>query len=204
MKQSLTLLICIHCQSCTDDKGGWKWTKCLFKDNAGKWNSMDNYRPLTPTSILSKVLERILVTKCLFPLLIISLVLKALKEIVAKQWQPKFYCVYVFYWGIQGLRQNEKWFLKLLLEVFQVKYIFSGMPVRQCKLNGTMLLFHVSNEVFFFLFSSMCIWTSNQINVCSRPSCWKLFINHLMYAESLIVFSPYGAGLQLLWIWNEV
>lgn len=148
MKQGLTLFICIHCQRCTDDKGGWKPTKCLFKDNDGKLNSMDNYRPLTPASILSKVLERILVTKCLFPLLIISLVLKALKETVAKQGKPKFYCVCVFYWCIQGLRQSEKWLLKLLLKVFQVKYISSGMPVRQCRLNGAMLLFHVSNKVF--------------------------------------------------------
>lgn len=35
----------------------------VLKDKAGKLNSIDNYRPIALASILSKVLERILLTK---------------------------------------------------------------------------------------------------------------------------------------------
>ena len=81
----------------------------VIKDKAGKINGIDNYRPIALASILSKVLEKILLDRleryittadnqfgfkrkhgtdmCIF----------ALKDIIAKIWKPKCHHVSVFY-----------------------------------------------------------------------------------------------------------
>ena len=197
----------------------------VLKDKAGKLNSRDNYRPIALASILSKVLERVILNRIEIYVLTTDnqfgfkrkhstdLCIYALKELIAKyesQNSSIFLCFIDLSKAFDRIC-HEKLFKKLL-ERSVPKYIvrlliyWYAQQTFQVKWeNAVSTPFHVGNGVRQggilspFLFNVYMDDLSRQLNAC-KTGCvvGDNVINHLMYADDLVILSPYTAGLQQL------
>ncbi len=197
----------------------------VIKDKVGKLNSSDNYRPIALASVMSKVLETVLL--CRLERYVLSadnqfgfkrkhgtdLCIFALKEILDKynrQNSTMFTCFIDASKAFDRVN-HDKLFLKLtkggvpsfLIRILVYWYLHQTTRVRWG--NVTSIPFHVTNGVRQggilspFLFNMYMNDLSLILNACDTACrVGDLLINHLMYADDLIIFSPCSAGLQQL------
>ena len=197
----------------------------VLKDKAGKLNSIDNYRPIALASILSKILERILLT-CLEMFVLTAdnqfgfkkkhgtdLCIYALKEIIDRY---SSHNSTVFLCFIDASRafdriNHAKLFQKMLdrgtpkhiVRLLVFWYANQKMQVKWG--NVTSSHFAVSNGVRQggilspILFNIYMDYLSKELNKCNTGCLiGNSVVNHLMYADDLVILSPYSGGLQQL------
>ena len=195
----------------------------VIKDKAGKLNSSANYRPIALANVLSKVLERILLKRleryihtasnqfgfkskhstdmCIF----------ALKEMLYDYNRQNSSMFVVLIDASQAFDRvnHELMFLKLtergvpkyLVRVLAFWYAHQTMRIKWGK--STSEPFHVCNGVRQggilspLLFNIYMDDLSRKLNKC-RTGCrvGDCLINHLMYADDIVAWSPCTAGLQ--------
>uniref|UniRef100_A0A3P9KQQ7 Reverse transcriptase domain-containing protein n=1 Tax=Oryzias latipes TaxID=8090 RepID=A0A3P9KQQ7_ORYLA len=197
----------------------------VIKDKTASLNSLSNYRPIALSSNISKILEYVLLTRLEVHLLTsenqfgfkkslgTDMCIYALQEIVGKYLHLNTSVFLCFIDATKAFdRVNH-------LKLFQ-KLINRGVPKYLVRLlafwyaNQTMVVkwgnvlsepFYVSNGVQQggilspFLFNVYIHDLSTNLNLC-KTGCvvgCQTF-NHLMYADDLVIFSPYSAGLQTL------
>ena len=197
----------------------------VLKDKAGKVGSSTNYRPIALANILSKVVERIFLTRiqkfitatdnqfgfkanhgtdmCIFSL-------KELLSTYRKKNSTVFMC---FLDASKAFdRVNHRKLFKKLYQADVPKYLIRCLsywyahqtmqvkwdtcvsaPFNVC--NGVRQGSILSPALFNFYMNDL----SKQLSMCTT-GCMVggALINHLMYADDLVVFSPSSAGLQQL------
>ena len=197
----------------------------VLKDKAGKLNSRDNYRPIALASIISKVLERILLTRMEMYVLTTDnqfgfkrkhstdLCIYGLKELISKyesQNSSVFLCFIDLSKAFDRIN-HEKLFMKLLQRnvpkyLIRILIYWYAQQTFQVKWdNAVSTPFHVGNGVRQggilspFLFNVYMDDLSRKLNAC-KTGCTvgDNVINHLMYADDLVILSPYTAALQQL------
>ena len=197
----------------------------VLKDKAGKLNSIDNYRPIALASILSKVLESILLTRLEMYVLTndnqfgfkrkhgTDLCIYALKELVSRynrQSTSVFLCFIDASKAFDRVN-HEKLFMKLLNRgvpkyIVRILSYWYTHQTFQVKWDSAISApFHVTNGVRQggilspTLFNVYMDDLSNKLND-TNTGCHvgELVVNHLMYADDLVLISPYSAGLQQL------
>lgn len=197
----------------------------VIKDKAGRMGSLDNYRPIALASIVSKVLERILLGRiqdlinspdnqfgfkskhgtdlCIF----------ALKEMIGNHKNKNSTVLMCFIDASKAFNRvnHGKLFLKMsqrgvrqyILRILAYWYAHQVMQVKWG--NSVSGPFRVGNgvrqggilsPVLFCLYMSDL---SQELNAC-RTGCMigSTLVNHLMYADDLVVLSPSSEGLQEL------
>ncbi len=187
------------------------------KDKAGKINSLDNYQPIALSSILSKVLERFVLTSdiqfgfkpkhgtdmCIFAL-------KEILDLYNRHNSTIFMCFIDASKAFDRIN-HEKLFYKLhnrgvpksLVRILFFWYAHQSMYVKWG--NSMSAPFSVSNGVRQgtilspFLFNVYMDDLSKLLKGCvTGCMIGNTVINHLMYADDLVIFCPYSAGLQQL------
>ena len=197
----------------------------VIKDKVGKLNSSDNYRPIALASVMSKVMETVLLSRLERYVLSTDhqfgfkrkhgtdLCIFALKEILDKynrQNSTMFMCFIDASKAFDRVNHG-KLFLKLsksgvpgfLIRILVYWYSNQARRVRWGSVTSDP--FHVTNGVRQggilspFLFNMYMNDLSLILNA-SGTGCriGDALINHLMYADDLVIFSPYSAGLQQL------
>uniref|UniRef100_A0A8C1PP13 Reverse transcriptase domain-containing protein n=1 Tax=Cyprinus carpio TaxID=7962 RepID=A0A8C1PP13_CYPCA len=195
----------------------------VLKDKAGKLNSIDNYRPIALASILSKVLERILLTKLEMYVLTADnqfgfkrkhgtdLCIYALKEIVSRYNSLNSTMFLCFIDASKAFDRinHERLFVKLLdrgAPTFLVRILvfWYAHQTFQVKWDNVVSApFYVSNGVRQggimspILFNVYMDELSDQLNRL-KTGCLvgNTVVNHLMYADDLVLLCPYSVGLQ--------
>ena len=197
----------------------------VIKNKTGKISSKDNYRPIALASVLSKVLERILLDRLELYLLTndnqygfkrkhgTDMCVFALKEIVAKYRSLNATMFLCFLDASKAFDRvnHTKLFQKLslrgvpgyLIRILAYWYTNQTMMVRWG--NAISESFIVTNGVRQggilspYLFNIYMDELSNKLNVC-KTGCLigSMLINHLMYADDLVIFCPCSAGMQSL------
>ena len=195
----------------------------VIKDKAGKVGSLDNYRPIALASILSKVMEMILLDKIIKyidssdnqfgfkPKHGTDLCIYALKEIVNKYRLQNSSVLMSFIDASRAFDciNHRKLFIKLskkgvpgyIVRILAYWYANQTMSVKWG--NSVSEPFGVSNGVRQggilspILFNLYMDDLSKELNAY-KTGCWlgDNLINHLMYADDLVVLSPSSAGLQ--------
>lgn len=197
----------------------------VIKDKVGKLNSSDNYRPIALASVMSKVLETVVL--CRLERYVLStdnqfgfkrkhgtdLCIFALKEILDrynKQNSTMFLCFIDASKAFDRVN-HQKLFLKLiksgvpgfLIRILVYWYSHQTMRVKWGRV--TTAPFKVTNGVRQggilspFLFNVYMNDLSMILNACGTGCrVGDSLINHLMYADDLVIFSPYSAGIQQL------
>uniref|UniRef100_A0AAZ1XJK6 Reverse transcriptase domain-containing protein n=1 Tax=Oreochromis aureus TaxID=47969 RepID=A0AAZ1XJK6_OREAU len=194
-----------------------------MKDKAAKVSCLDNYRPIALASILSKVLERILFDRV--SVFISSLdnqfgfkpkhgtdmCIYALKEIVSLYRAKNSSVLMCFIDTSKAFDRvnHRKLFDKLkrrgvpqyIVRILSYWYAHQNMQVKWG--SSISAPFGVSNGVREggilspILFNLYVDDLSIQLRACNIGCILgKTLINHLMYADDLVVFSPSSAGLQ--------
>ena len=197
----------------------------VIKDKVGKLNSSENYRPIALASIVSKVLEIILMSRLERYILTADnqfgfkhkhstdMCLFALKEILDnynRQNTTMFLC---FIDASKAFdRVNHEKMLKKLCERGVPRYLLRilafwyGQQTMRVKWGkSTSAPFHKNNGVRQggilspLLFNIYMDDLSKTLNAC-RTGCLvsDCLINHLMYTDVLVIFSPWTARLQQL------
>ena len=197
----------------------------VLKDKAGKLNSIDNYRPIALASILSKVLERILLNKLEMYILTTDnqfgfkrkhgtdMCIYALKEIVFRYTSLNSSVFLCFIDASKAFDRinHEKLFVKLLdrgAPTFFVRILVFWYAHQTFCVKWDNVLsapFCVSNGVRQggilspMLFNVYMDDLSKKLKEC-KTGCvvGESIINHLIYADDLVIMSPYSAGLQQL------
>ena len=197
----------------------------IIKDKVGKLNSSDNYRPIALASVLSKVMETIILSRLEKYILSTDsqfgfkrkhgtdMCIFALKDIL-DNYNTKNSTMFLCF--IDASRafdriNHEKLFIKLtqrgvpsfLVRILVYWYAHQMMRVKWGR--STSAPFGVNNGVRQggilspFLFNIYMDGLSDKLNAC-RTGCrvGNLLVNHLMYADDLVILSPYSAGLQQL------
>ncbi len=195
----------------------------VIKDKTGKISSKDNYRPIALASIMSKVLERILLDRLGFYILTnynqfgfkqkhgTDMCIYAFKEIVSKYHSlnsTMFVCFLDASKAFEGVH-HAKLFHKLslrgvpryLIRILVFLYARQTMMVRWGDVMSDP--FHVTNGIRQgsilspILFNVYMDELPNRLNGC-KTGCLigEQLINHLMYADDLVIFCPYSTGLQ--------
>ena len=197
----------------------------VIKDKTGKISSKDNYRPIALASILSKVLEIILLSRLEVYLTTndnqfgfkkehgTDMCIFALKEVIDKYQSLNSSMMLCFLDASKAFDRinHEKLFRKMvdrgvpmyLVRILVFWYANQTMKVRWG--SAVSNPFNVSNGVRQggilspFLFNLYMDDLSNQLNEC-QTGCMMgtSLLNHLMYADDLVIFSPYSAGMQRL------
>ncbi len=192
----------------------------VLKDKAGKLNSIDNYRPIALASILSKVVGRILLTKLEMYVLTTdnqfgfkrkhgtNLCIYALTEIVSKYTSLNSSVFVCFIDASKAFDRIN--YEKLLLDrgvpkfLVRILVFWYAHQTFQVKWDSVVSApFHVSNGIQQggILSPILCnVYMddlSNQLNG-SNTGCLvgNSIVNHLMYADDLVLLSPYSAGLR--------
>ena len=197
----------------------------VIKNKCGKISSKDNYRPIALASVVSKVLERVLLNKMEKYLFTndsqfgfkkqhsTDMCIYVLKELIHK-YNDLSSSVFVGFLDASKAfdRVNHyKLFSKLSgrgVPQFLVRLLvfwYSKQTMIVSWGNAVSQPFTVSNGVRQggilspFLFSVYMDDLSNRLKDC-RTGCvlGNLIVNHLMYADDLVIFSPSTAGLQSL------
>ena len=197
----------------------------VIKHKVGKLNSSDNYRPIALASVMSKVLEAVLLGR--LERFVLStdnqfgfkqkhstdLCIFALKEILEKynrQNSTLFMCFIDASKAFDRVN-HEKMFLKLsrsgvpsfLIRILVYWYSHQTMRVRWgnvisapfCVTNGVRQGGILSPVLFNMYMDELSLL----LNTCGTGCrVGDLVISHLMYADDLVIFSPYSAGLQQL------
>ena len=197
----------------------------VIKDKTCKASSTDNYRPIALASIISKVLERIILERLQGYVETTDnqfgfkhkhgtdLCIYALKEIIST-YKKKNSTVFTCFLDASKAfdRVNHgKLFLKLhqrgvplyLIRILQYWYSHQTMQVRWGQAFSSQFL--VTNGVRQggilspFLLNLYMDDLSRKLKEC-KTGCMvgDKVINHLLYADDLVVLSPYSAGLQQL------
>lgn len=195
----------------------------VLKEKTGRLNSMDNYRPIAIASILSKVLERIILYRMEKYLLTTDnqfgfkskhstdLCIYVLKEAITK-YQGHNSSVFLCFIDASKAfdRINHRKLFDKLLERDVPKYIIRvlmcwyAQQTFQVKWDNSISApFNVGNGVRQggilspLLFNIYMDELSKELNKC-KTGCivGNQIINHLMYADDLVVFCPSTAGLQ--------
>ena len=197
----------------------------VIKDKTGKITSKDNYRPIALASVMSKVLEMILLARLEVFLLTkdnqfgfkkkhgTDMCIFALKEIVGKYRSLNSTMFLCFLDASKAFdRVNHvTLFRKLqeggvppyLVRILAFWYAHQAVKVRWGDAISTQ--FHVSNGVRQggilspFLFNLYMDGLSTQLNEC-KTGCMvgTKLVNHLMYADDLVIFCPYSGRMQKL------
>ena len=197
----------------------------VIKDKAGKINSRDNYRPIALASIMSKLIERILLKRAEDSLMTsdnqfgfktkhgTDMCIYALKEILHTYNSLNSTMFLSFLDASKAFDRVShcKLFHKLeqrgvpsyIIRILVFWYSQQTMVIRWG--NVMSAPFYVSNGVRQggilspFLFNIYMDDLSHNLND-SPTGCYvgSTKINHLMYADDLVIFSPYSAGLQHL------
>lgn len=195
----------------------------VIKDKVGKVGSSDNYRPIALANTLSKVVEEILLSR--FYNLISStenqfgfkinhgtdMCIFALKELLRK-YKGKNSTVFMCFLDASKAfdRVNHSKLFQKLCKARVPKYIVRCLSYWYA--HQTMLVkwdncisapFQIGNGVRQgsllspILFNFYMNDLSKELNKC-RTGCLVggVVVNHLMYADDLVVFSPSSAGLQ--------
>ena len=197
----------------------------VIKDKAGKVGSMDNYRPIAIASILSKVMEGILLDR------LSEYIYTTDNQFGFKAKHSTDLCIYALKEAVETYRRknssmligfidaskafdrvnHHKLFTKLkqrgvpncIIRILAYWYAEQSMQVRWG--NALSTPFTVGNGVrqggllspaFFNLYMDDL---SVQLNKC-RTGCMigNTLVNHFMYADDLAIISPSSAGFQLL------
>jgi hypothetical protein len=196
----------------------------VIKDKTGKINSKDNYRPIALASILSKIFENVLFNGLETYLLTndnqygfkrkhgTDMCIYALKEIVQKYRSLNSTMFLCFLDASKAFDRvnHAKLFEKLvqrgtpgyLVRILMFWYAHQSMIVRWG--DAMSEPFQVSNGVRQggilspYLFNVYMDDLSKRLNEC-KTGCINglLLLNHLMYAEDLVIFMPYSGGLQM-------
>ena len=197
----------------------------VIKNKAGKINSSDNYRPIALASILSKVLERAILDRLeqfiqtsdnqfgFKPKHGTDMCIFALNEILDHYNSQNSTIFMCFIDASKAFDRicHSKLFEKLvqrgvpmyLVRILAFWYANQQMQVKWG--NSLSATFNVSNGVRQGSILSPSLFNvymddlSVRLNGCGT-GCWvgNSVVNHLMYADDLVVFSPYSAGLQQL------
>ena len=197
----------------------------VIKDKAGKVGSMDNYRPIALASILSKVLERVLIFK------LGDLICTTDNQFGFKSKHSTDMCIYALKEAVEKYRgqgstmlvgfidasrafdrvNHHKLFIKLeqrgvprcIIRILAYWYDRQTMQVKWGNILSSP--FKVGNGVRQggllspSLFSLYMDGLSRQLREC-RTGCiiGNTIINHIMYADDLAIISPSSAGFQQL------
>lgn len=197
----------------------------VIKDKAGKISSRDNYRPIALASVMSKIIERILLHRMedflvttdnqfgFKPKHGTDMCIYALKEIVHSYNAANSTVFLSFLDASKAFdRINHiKLFNKLsrrgtppyIIRILMFWYSQQTMHVRWGdKLSAS---FNVTNGVRQggilspYLFNVYMDELSQHLSNCHTGcSIGNRLVNHFMYADDLVIFSPYSRGLQKL------
>ena len=197
----------------------------VIKDKAGNINSKDNYRPIALASIISKIVEMIMFDRMETHLLTqpnqfgfkkkhgTDQCIFALKELINK-YKSKNSCVYTCFLDASKAFDrvcHSKLFKKLsergipgyLIRILIFWYTNQSMQVRWGSKFSEK--FSVTNGVrqgsilsphFFKVYMDDLSITLNSFKIGCVIS--EIIINHIMYADDLVLISPSSAGLQIL------
>ena len=195
----------------------------VIKDKAGKVGSIDNYRPIALASVISKVLEIVLLEH-LSPYIFTSD-----NQFGFKRKHSTDFCIYALKEAVEAYkRQNSsvlagfidaskafdrvnhyKLFYKLsqrgvpgsLIRILAYWYANQSMQVKWgnrvptpfCVGNGVRQGGLLSPALFNFYMDDLSV----RLGKC-KTGCMigNVLINHLMYADDLAIFSPSSAGFQ--------
>ena len=196
----------------------------VVKEKTGKISSIDNYRPIALASVLSKVLERILLERMQDYILTTDeqfgfkskhgtdMCVYALKEAVSKysKHNSTFTCFLDASRAFDRINHG-KLFTKLrergvpsyLIRILHFWYSHQTMQVRWGDtVSGPFLVTNgvkqggILSPILFNLYMDEL---SINLRRC-RTGCMvgERLVNHLMYADDLVIMSPCSAGLQQL------
>ncbi len=197
----------------------------FIKDKAGKVGSLDNYRPIALASVVSKVLEIIILDRLGVYLDTTDnqfgfkahhstgLCIYALKEVVELYKIQNSTVIIGFIDASKAFDRvnHQKLFSKLrqrgipnsILRIFTYWYTNQSMQIKwgNCVSDS----FRVSNGVRQVSLLSPALFNvymnelSEELSDC-RTGCMigNTTVNHYMYADDLVVFSPSSAGFQQL------
>ena len=197
----------------------------IIKDKVGRVGSMDNYRPIALASVLSKVLERILLDRLSVYLCTsdnqfgfkakhsTDLCIYALKEMVENYRRQNSTVLIGFIDASKAFDRinHSKLFFKLLQRgvpdtfIRILSYWYSNQSMQVKWGNVISAPFGTSNGVRQGGLLSPCLFNiymndlSDQLRNC-KTGCMvgSVLFNHLMYADDLVIVSPSSAGFQEL------
>jgi hypothetical protein len=197
----------------------------VIKDKAGKIGSLDNYRPIALASILSKVLEKMLLDR------LSGLICTTENQFGFKSQHSTDLCIYALKEAVESYRRqgstmfigfidaskafdrvnHHKLFTKLMLRgvpgcIIRILVYWYAKQSMQVKWGNSLSApFSVSNGVRQGgllspkLFNLYMDNLSKQLGKC-KTGCviGNTLLNHLMYADDLAIMSPSTVGFQQL------